>query len=73
MRLDATALEGFDTPTLVISGHEDLLFPPEVMQSVAETIPGAHLASFEHAGHSTYFEEPERFNRVVAEFLDAHP
>ena len=61
------------TPTLVIAGHRDVLFPLDAMQSVAAAIPGAQLAEFEGAGHSTYFEEPERFNALVAEFLEKHP
>jgi len=66
------ALEGFATPTLVISGDKDVLFPPDVLENVAATIPGAQLERFEGAGHSTYFEQPDRFNAVVAAFIDKH-
>ncbi len=65
-------LEGFETPTLVISGDKDVLFPPDVLQNVAATIPGAQLELFDGAGHSTYFEQPDRFNAVVAAFIDKH-
>lgn len=65
-------LERYTTPTLVISGDKDLLFPPEVLKNVAATIPGAQLECFDGAGHSTYFEQPDRFNAVVAAFIDKH-
>ena len=62
----------YRTPTLVISGSEDVLFPPAALDSVAATLPGARLERFEGAGHSTYFEQPERFNRTLLEFLEAN-
>ena len=65
-------LEGFATPTLVLSGDKDVLFPPEVLENVAATIPGAVLERFDGAGHSTYFEQPDRFNAIVAAFIDKH-
>ncbi len=73
VRIDAAALAGFATPTAVLMGHEDVLFPPEAMRSVAVAIPGAELVEFPNAGHSTYFEQPDRFNEVVAEFLARNP
>ena len=60
-------------PTLVIAGSKDVLFTPEVLREVADTIPGAELVELDGAGHSTYFEQPERFNATVAEFLDKNP
>lgn len=66
-------LAGYATPTLVISGDEDVLFTPDALTSVAQTIPGARLERFEATGHSVYFERPERFNRLVLEFLEANP
>jgi pimeloyl-ACP methyl ester carboxylesterase len=65
-------LEGFTTPTLVISGDKDILFPPDVLEHVAATIPGARLERFEGAGHSSYFEQPDRFNALVAGFIEEH-
>ena len=35
--------------------------------------PNARVALIPRAGHSPYFEEPEAWNRAVAEFLDADP
>jgi pimeloyl-ACP methyl ester carboxylesterase len=69
-RTEPAELADFSTPTLVISGSKDVLFPPEVLQNVADTIPGAQLERFEGAGHSTYFEQPDRFNTVVSAFIE---
>ena len=71
-RIPAEALTEFRVPTLVLSGGHDPLFPPEVMRHVAGLIPGAELETFPESGHSTYYEEPERFNRIVGAFLDKH-
>ncbi|NRA01140.1 MAG: alpha/beta hydrolase [Myxococcales bacterium] len=66
------ALAEFRVPTLVLSGQHDLLFPPEIMNHVAELIPGASLERFPETGHSTYYEDPERFNEIVGQFLAKH-
>ena len=73
VRVMPADLEGFVTPTLVLSGDEDVLFTPEALASTAESIPGATLERFERTGHSIYFERPERFNHLVHEFLEANP
>jgi pimeloyl-ACP methyl ester carboxylesterase len=39
------------------------------MEEVAAAIPGARLEVIPGVGHSTYFEAPEIFNRVVDDFL----
>ena len=71
-RIQPEELAHFGTPTLVIAGHHDVLFPLDAMRSVAAAIPDAELREFERAGHSTYYEEPARFNALVAEFLEKH-
>ena len=35
---------------------------------LAEHIPGTELVIFEESGHVPMWEEPERFNLVLAEF-----
>lgn len=72
VRIAPEEVSDYRTPTLVISGSEDVLFPPDALESVAEALPGARLEHFEDAGHSTYFEQPDRFNEVVLEFVEAH-
>jgi 3-oxoadipate enol-lactonase len=71
-RIAPEALEGFETPTLVIAGETDLLFPASALRSVAATIPGAEYKEFPVCGHSVYFEDAVAFNRAVREFLGKH-
>ncbi len=72
-RTQPEELASYRVPTLVIAGSKDVLFTPEVLREVADTIPGAELVEFEGSGHSTYFEQPDRFNSTVSEFLDKNP
>ena len=62
-------LKSYAVPTLVLTSPEDILFPPAAMEEVAAAIPGARLEVIPGVGHSTYFEAPEIFNRVVGGFL----
>ena len=43
--------------------------PYENGVELARRIPGARLEPFVGAGHLLFLEEPERFNRLVEEFL----
>jgi pimeloyl-ACP methyl ester carboxylesterase len=71
-RVEPDELEGFTVPTLVIAGEHDSIFPPSTLHEVGSLIPGARVLDFPGSGHSTYFEDPERFNRVVGEFVAEH-
>jgi pimeloyl-ACP methyl ester carboxylesterase len=68
-RVEPAELASFAVPTLMISGEHDQLFPPDVLKEAAAQIPGCRLVSFPGSGHSPYFEDAPRFNRLVAEFL----
>lgn len=71
-RISVGALEGYAVPTLMLAGEHDLLFPPDVLREVAGLIPGALFEEIPIAGHSTYFELPHTFNRLVGKFLEQH-
>ena len=59
-------------PTLIIVGDRDQPFiaPCEYM---AKKISGARLEVIRDAGHSSNLDQPEAFNRVLLDFLDALP
>ncbi len=61
-----TALAG---RVLFVVGAEDALFPPAAIRASAAKIRGARVVEIADAGHSPYFEQPEAWNRAVAEFL----
>ncbi|MEJ2502505.1 MAG: alpha/beta fold hydrolase [Gemmatimonadota bacterium] len=58
-------------PTLVVVGDEDGITPPDEARDMTDAIPGARMATIEHAGHLAPLEQPEAFNRILAGFLEA--
>jgi 3-oxoadipate enol-lactonase len=56
-------------PTLFLTSDEDGLIWPELSRKVHEEVPGSRFARVAAAGHSTYFERPDVFNREVNAFL----
>lgn len=56
-------------PTLVITGAQDRMMPPENSRLLAEAIPGARLEILEGAGHSFFLEKPEEVNRILRDFF----
>jgi 3-oxoadipate enol-lactonase len=57
------------TPTMLLVGEEDALAPAHVMEMMSRRIPHSRFVKVPDAGHSAYFEKPEDFNRLVADFL----
>lgn len=63
-------LAGIGCPVLFVVGADDDIFPPDWIREAAGCVPGAEVAVIDNAGHSPYFERPDRWNAVVADFLD---
>ena len=59
-------------PFHVLASDLDPLFPPELLAAVANDI-AAGQSFVEGAGHSTYFEQPGRFNEILDAFLGTLP
>lgn len=59
-------------PTMFLTSDEDGLIWPELSQTVHEHVPGSRFERVSGAGHSTYFERPDVFNREVGAFLKGH-
>lgn len=66
----AAPVENIRVRTLVITGTEDRVYPAPIAQDMARRIPGAQLVELEGCGHLSNLEQPERFNRVLMEFLN---
>ncbi len=62
-------LPRIQAPTLVMTGDRDILVPPKNSEILASRIPGARLEVFPGGGHGFIAQFPERFCRVVEEFL----
>jgi 3-oxoadipate enol-lactonase len=64
-------LKEIKTPTLVICGNDDPGTPPAMAREIQENIPGARLALIPQAAHLANIEQPEAFNRALADFLSS--
>ena len=56
-------------PALVVVGESDPVLGPVSAREVVDGLPDARLEIIEDAGHFPWVEQPERFERVVREFL----
>ena len=56
-------------PTLIISGAQDALRPPEEAQELCDQIPGACLQVVENTGHMIPLEQPGRLAEIIAKNL----
>jgi 3-oxoadipate enol-lactonase len=57
-------------PTLVVQGTADQVVDPGNAAALADLLPNARAKLFDGAGHLLYWEQPRRFARVVAGFLN---
>jgi 3-oxoadipate enol-lactonase len=62
-------LATIDVPTLVITGVEDRLIPPDVTAGIADGVDGAELLRIEGAGHLSNVEAPEAFDTALGGVL----
>ena len=59
-------------PLLVVLGTLDEPGTSASMRHLAESVPHSRLEPFEGAAHMLNMEQPERFNRLLREFLDSN-
>ena len=62
-------LETLRMPTLLLSGEQDVLVPPENSRQMARRIPNAVLRIVPETGHGLMFQDPETFCSLVLDFL----
>jgi len=55
-------------PVLVTHGEQDTVALPSMAQHVLEVCPTAEASWYEGVGHAPFLEDPERFNRELADF-----
>jgi pimeloyl-ACP methyl ester carboxylesterase len=58
-------------PTLVLAGRKNQVFLNEGTFYPGKVIPGAEMVVFEESGHMPFYNEAEKFNKVVAEFVNS--
>ena len=65
----AERLKTISAPTLILSGDDDPLVPPENSRILKELMPKADLVFFEGCRHCFFMEEADRFNDMALSFF----
>jgi pimeloyl-ACP methyl ester carboxylesterase len=63
-------LPGIVTPTLIVHGDRDPLFPVAVPTTLYELLPDAELCVLPNTGHMPPTERPDWFNAIALDFLE---
>lgn len=62
-------MKDIGVPALIVAGKRDFVVEEQAARRIHERIPGSELVIFEDSSHAPMFEEPGRFNRLLADFL----
>jgi proline iminopeptidase len=63
-------LKKITVPALVIVGRHDFITNVAMAEEIVKHLPQARLEIFEDSGHYALVEEPEKFYRVIKEFVE---
>lgn len=55
-------------PTLLVTGDEDIVAPPQSVRALADRIAGSRVLVFPRCGHWTPFERPEECTQALKDF-----
>ena len=70
-RTDTTqSLQKIDIPVLLISGENDKVISPDIMEQMASDIKNSTVVSLSDSGHVSMLEKPEQFNNTIKVFLE---
>jgi pimeloyl-ACP methyl ester carboxylesterase len=61
-------LGGLQVPLLVTQGRADTIVLPAMAEHIRAVCPTAEASWYDNAAHVPHLEDPERFNRELAEF-----
>ena len=64
-------LKELKLPVLLISGAADMSTSPSMARMIAAEIAGSRVVYMPEAGHSSYWEQPDLFNRAVLDHVGA--
>ena len=70
----ASILPSIACPTLVLTGEDDSICPPDLHREMAKAIPGARLNLVPQCGHLSSLERPDTVSAALLELLarDTH-
>jgi pimeloyl-ACP methyl ester carboxylesterase len=63
-------LGSIKSPTLVVTGTEDVIAPPQNAFILAQRINASWLVRVEGAGHGLMYQYPDRLARIIADFIE---
>ncbi len=66
-------LAAIDTPTLIAYGARSQYYPTETSAFLARALPNGRRIRFDRSGHAPHLEQPDLFNRVIADFAAGLP
>ena len=69
-RIDWGTLGANAVPMLLMTGDADLYLPPELLRWTAPKVGNAEAVIVPDAGHPTFVEQAEAFNRLTLEFIN---
>lgn len=65
-----SVLSKITIPTLIMCGKQDVVTVPAQSEFLKENITGSKLHIIDYAGHMTNLEQPDDFNKHLAEFIN---
>ncbi|MFX1428409.1 MAG: alpha/beta fold hydrolase, partial [Promethearchaeota archaeon] len=62
-------LKSIKSPSLIIDGENQTLYPSKVIQEMADAIPNARLEVIPGGTHLVLMEKPKLVNKLIVSFL----
>jgi pimeloyl-ACP methyl ester carboxylesterase len=66
-------LDALTMPLLLVWGTDDPVVPPAIGEAAHKKIVRSEYATIPGASHTAYWEDPQRFNQLLADFLRRLP
>ena len=63
-------LKNIKNPTLIIWGDQDKAYNLMQVETLNSNIPNSELKIIEGCSHNVHLEDPDQFNKYIANFLD---
>lgn len=66
----SSVLSKIKTPTLILSGDQDLFVSASDRAAITDAIPNAEMLTIPQAGHMAHWEQPEYCGKMIKKFLE---
>jgi non-heme chloroperoxidase len=58
-------------PTLILHGIHDKVVPFDLGKAQNQGIENSYLVPFRYSGHGLFYDEKDKFNKVLIQFVEA--